>query len=221
VTGAVLFDWRGTLVVTLSDVEWVERALLALGRDRSPGAVDGVVSAILRADGEGNRLDGPGVDSDAALHRRTYLDVFADAGLDEDLAEALYAVESEPRHNPFAGDVRQTFEALRGRGIATAVVSDIHVDLRPAFDAAGLRELVDAFTLSFEQGVQKPDPRMFTRTLDALGVGPDEALMVGDRSRPDGAAVESGIPTLLVPPLRSVDDRRLHLVLSLCAGVPT
>ena len=109
-----------------------------------------------------------------------------------------------------------TFTALRARGIRIAVVSDIHVDLRPAFDAAGLGGLVDVFTLSFEQGIQKPDPLMFTRTLDALGVGPDDALMVGDRSRPDGAAVESGIPTLLLPPLRSVDDRRLHLVLALC-----
>ena len=96
------------------------------------------------------------------------------------------------------------------------MVSDIHVDLRPAFDAAGLGGQVDVFTLSFEQGVQKPDPLMFTRTLDALGLAPAEALMVGDRSRPDGAAVEQGIPTLLLPPLRSVADRRLHLVLALC-----
>ena len=213
---AVLFDWRGTLVVDLTDVEWVGRALTALGREADPAAVEPIASAIARANGAGNRLDGPGVDSDAALHRRTYLDVFADAGLDAELAEALYVVESDPGRNHFAVDVLDTVQALRARGIRIAVVSDIHVDLRPAFDAAGLGELVDVFTLSFEQGVQKPDPLMFTRTLTALGVGPEEALMVGDRSRPDGAAVESGIPTLLVPPLRSVDDRRLHLVLALC-----
>ena len=215
-TAAVLFDWRGTLVTTPTEHEWVALALTALGRDASPGSVESVVSAIVGANGDQDRLDGPGVDSDAALHRRTYLEVFADAGLDAELAESLYAVESEPRHNLFARDVRPTFEALRGRGIAIAVVSDIHVDLRPAFDAAGLGGLVDVFTLSFEQGVQKPDPLMFARTLDALGVGPERALMVGDRSRPDGAAVESGIPTLLLPPLRSVDDRRLHHVLRLC-----
>ena len=57
---------------------------------------------------------------------------------------------------------------------------------------------------------------MFQRTLEALGVGPDDALMVGDRSRPDGAAVESGITTLLLPALRDVADRRLHKVLALC-----
>lgn len=215
---AVLFDWRGTLVVNLTRVEWVGRALTALGRGLDGAVVDGTVSAIARANGAGNRLDAPGVDCDPALHRRAFLDVFADARLDTDLAEALYAVESDPRNNPFADDVADTFAALRGRGLRIAVVSDIHVDLRPAFAAAGMAGMVDVFTLSFEQGVQKPDPLMFTRTLDALGVAPADALMVGDRSRPDGAAVESGIPTLLVPPLRSVDDRRLHLVLSLCGA---
>lgn len=215
---AVLFDWRGTLVVDLTDVEWVARALTAVGREADDAAVERIVATIAPADGAENRLDAPGMDCDAVLHRRTFLDVLADAGLDPALAEALYAVESDPRNNLFAGDVVDTFAALRERGIRIAVVSDIHVDLRPAFDAAGLAGLVDVVTLSFEQGVQKPDPRMFTRTLDALGVAPEDALMVGDRSRPDGAAVESGIPTLLLPPLRSMDDHRLHLVLALCGA---
>ncbi len=213
---AVLFDWRGTLAVDLTDVEWVRRALTTLGREADGATVEGIVSAIARANGPGDRLDAPGVDCDAAVHRRTFLDVLADAGLDPELVDSLYAVEFDPRNSPFAGDVLDTCTALRGRGIRVAVVSDIHVDLRPAFATAGLGGLVDVFTLSFEHGVQKPDPRMFTRTLEVLGVHPAEALMVGDRSRPDGAAVEAGIPTLLVPPLRSVEDRRLHLVLALC-----
>jgi FMN phosphatase YigB (HAD superfamily) len=212
----VLFDWRGTLVVNLTDDEWVARALTALGRESDGATVEGIVSAIARANGPGNRLDTPGVDCDAALHRRTFVDVLSDAGLDPQLVDSLYAVESEPRNNPFADDVVDTVVSLRESGVRIAVVSDIHIDLRPAFEAAGLGGLVDVFTLSFEQGVQKPDPRMFTRTLDALAVRPAEALMVGDRSRPDGAAVESGIPTLLLPPLRSVDDRRLHHVMALC-----
>jgi FMN phosphatase YigB (HAD superfamily) len=51
------------------------------------------------------------------------------------------------------------------------------------------------------------------------GVTSDEALMVGDRSRPDGAAVEQGITTLLLPPLRQAADCRLDKVLALC-GCP-
>jgi hypothetical protein len=39
--------------------------------------------------------------------------------------------------------------------------------------------------------------------------------MVGDRSQPDGPAVEHGITTLLLPPLTHPGQRRLHHVLAL------
>lgn len=158
----------------------------------------------------------PGVDSDPVRHARTYRDVLTGAGLDEDLVAALYAVESDVARNPFALDVESTLAALQDAGVGVAVVSDIHVDLRPVFVAAGLDPVVSVYSLSFELGVQKPDPVVFTRTLDALGVPAQQALMVGDRSRPDGGVVEVGITTLLLPPLRTVHERRLHTVLQLC-----
>jgi len=213
---AVLLDWRGTLVLTGTERKWVAESLRRAGRPADEGAVVDVLTAIDRAGGQ-QRLDGPGVDSDAAVHRATYLGVFADAGLDDELAASLYDVESDLSLNPFAEDVAPVLRQLHDQGVRVAVVSDIHVDLRPVFADAGLGGQVDVFTLSFEQGCQKPDPRMFTRTLTALDVAADEALMVGDRSRPDGAAVEVGLTTLLLPPLRAVDDRRLHHVAALCA----
>jgi FMN phosphatase YigB (HAD superfamily) len=165
-----------------------------------------------------DELDGPGVDSDAELHRRTYLSVLAGLGFDAALVAALYEVESDPACNVFAEDDADTVAALTDAGLRIGVVSDIHVDIRPAFAAAGIP--VDVFTLSFEQGVQKPAPEMFQRTLAALDLAPHEALMVGDRSRPDGAAVELGIATLLLPPLAHPSDRRLHLVPALCESEP-
>ena len=47
------------------------------------------------------------------------------------------------------------------------MLSDVHFDIRPAFIAAGMDGLVDTFVLSFEQGVQKPDPAIFVAALDA------------------------------------------------------
>lgn len=208
---AVLLDWRGTLVVGFDDRQWAHDALVLVGRD--PSEAESLVAVLAPL---ADALDGPGVDSDAALHADTYRDVLTSAGLDEDLVAALYTVASDVGRNPFALDVAPTLTALREDGVAIAIVSDIHVDLRPVFVAAGLDPLVSAYTLSFEQGVQKPDPVMFTRTLDELGVRAEDALMVGDRSRPDGGAVEVGIITLLLPPLQSVQDRRLHNVLRLC-----
>lgn len=132
----MIFDWRGTLATTLSGDEWVREALRSLGRPAEPTDVE----AVSAANGDENRLDGPGVDSDAGLHRRTFLSVFADAGLDDELAQALYAVESDLRYNPFADDVTDTLTELHRRGLRLGVVSDIHVDLRPAFASAGLAE---------------------------------------------------------------------------------
>lgn len=212
----MIFDWRGTLATTLSERQWVELAVAALDGDTGPERVLQVLAAIEAVDPNYARRDGPGVDSDAEFHRTAYFNVFADADLDQALAESLYAVESDLRHNRFADDALPVLHVLHERGIRVAVLSDIHVDVRPAFQAAGMDGLVDVFTLSYEQGVQKPNPAMFTRTLAALGTSPDRTLMVGDRSLPDGPAVEQGITTLLLPPLRSIQDRRLERVLALC-----
>ena len=206
---AVVFDWRGTLVTTLDPVAWVREALRLLDRADSPEALWQRISVFE------DLLDAPGVDCSRATHHAAYHRVFAQAGLDADLADALYAVESDPAHNPFADDAAETLRAVAARGCRIAVLSDIHFDLRPVFAAAGLADVVDAYALSYELGVQKPSPEIFRHALAALGAAPARTLMVGDRAGPDGGAVEVGMPVLLVPPLRSVSERRLHLVTAL------
>lgn len=212
---AVVFDWRGTLVTTLAAEEWVGEALALLGRDRDADSVAQVLTAISRADGEPSRLEADGVDCDARRHRDTYYAVFSDAGLDDDLSDALYAVESDPRHNHFADDVAETLRWVAARGCRVAILSDIHFDLRPVFNAANLDRFVDGYVLSFECGVQKPDPAIFHAALEALGSSPEHTLMVGDRASHDGAAVGLGMPTLLVPTLTHPRQRRLDLVRNL------
>ena len=218
---AVLFDWRGTLVVAMSASAWVERALQQTGRDSSPDAVARVSVAL------GAAVEDPDVqrrwdrvDESADVHRETYARLFRVASLDADLGDALYAIESDPAYNPVADDVPETLTALTAAGVRVGIVSDIHFDLRPAFADAGLADLVDTFVLSFEHGVQKPNPQIFRVALDRLGVEPADTLMVGDRASHDGAAVELGIPTILVPPLTTTSHRRLSVALRAC-GVPT
>jgi HAD superfamily hydrolase (TIGR01509 family) len=198
---AVLFDWRGTLAVVMSEQLWVERALARLGEDAANDSVPKIIDDLERAaalpefENAWARLD-----CDAEFHRQTYHRVFAAAGIRPDLADALYEVESDPDCNPFANDVGQTLRALNDRGLKIAVVSDIHFDLRPTFDKSALLELVEAFVLSFEHGVQKPDPPIFRIALDELGVEPQEALMVGDRAAYDGAAIALGmLPSKMLP----------------------
>jgi len=72
------------------------------------------------------------------------------------------------------------------------VVSNIGWDLRPVFRAHGLDPYVDAYVLSYEHGVQKPDARLFKTACAALGVEPGDVLMVGDDRRADGGAAALG-----------------------------
>ena len=56
---------------------------------------------------------------------------------------------------------------------------------------------------------------MFTLALDALGVTPQDALMVGDRASHDGGAADVGIATLILPQPPALEPRGLDIVLRL------
>jgi HAD superfamily hydrolase (TIGR01509 family) len=196
---AVLFDWRGTLVDDPPDEWWVREALLRAGRAADEPRVAELTAALRRAAELPEVTDGQrSCDCSAAAHRAWSLEYFRLAGLDDALARALYDIDLDPASHPFYSDSAPVLRALHERGCRVAVVSDIHFDLRPEFAAAGLRDFVDAFVLSFEHGVQKPGRRVFEIALDALGVDATDALMVGDRASHDGGAVAAGITTLLL-----------------------
>ncbi|WP_217616926.1 HAD family hydrolase [Cellulomonas sp. GbtcB1] len=216
---AVLLDYRGTLVPAPTYRSLVGRALRRLGRPTEDADVE-AVCVLLRA-GDASLANAPDVDADAARHRAAYDHWFRTAEVGDDLAAALYAVESDVAAAPFAHDTHEVLAALAGAGVAIGIVSDIHVDLRPAFAAqpapggGSLADLVGAWALSYEIGAAKPDARIFRAALDELGVEAADALMVGDRGAWDGAAVDLGMTALVLPPLTSPDQRRLHLVLDL------
>ena len=214
---AVLFDWRGTLVDDPPHEWWVREALLRAGRAADEARVRELSDALRLAAELSEVVDGEaGCDCSAAAHRAWSLMFFRLAGLDDALALALYDLDLEATSHPFYSDTATVLHALRERGCRVAVVSDIHFDLRPEFARAGLEDLVDAFVLSFEHGVQKPDPRVFEIALDALGVEAADALMVGDRASHDGAAIAAGIATWLLPAGGIVDGvRGLDRVLAL------
>ena len=51
---------------------------------------------------------------------------------------ALYELDFDSANHPFYVDVASFLDNLRDRGTAVAVVSDIHFDFRPEFEAADL-----------------------------------------------------------------------------------
>ena len=87
--------------------------------------------------------------------------------------------------NQVLGSAQALLDALRGRGIKTGVVANSWPEparlLRADVAAFGLEELLDVQVWSDEAGARKPEPEIFLRALDALGVDPVDAMFVGDR----------------------------------------
>lgn len=202
-----MFDWRGTLSHCAPPRWWAERALASMDRPVTPGALAGAAAALEEA---GDLAE---IDSSAELHREATLRVFARHQLDAELAEALYMLDADPANHPLYPDAEPVLRGIHARGVAIALVSDFHLDLRPVLAQHGVADLFDAWVLSFEHGFQKPDVRMFTLALDAVEIHPGDALMVGDRASHDGGASAAGIATLILPsPPERLGPRGLEVV---------
>ncbi|MFI6937921.1 HAD family hydrolase [Streptomyces sp. NPDC050418] len=137
----------------------------------------------------------------------------------QDLHGALYDRHMTPAAWGPYPDTEQVLRGLRERGIRVGVVSNIGWDLRPVFREHGLDPYIDAYVLSFEHGIQKPDPRLFAVALERLGVAPQDALMVGDDRRADGGAAELGCAVHFVDHLPAAErPGQLLPVLALVDG---
>ncbi|MFD6280086.1 HAD family hydrolase [Streptomyces sp. NPDC060209] len=132
-------------------------------------------------------------DSSAQFHREAFTGLAREVALpDPGLYDALYDRHMSPAAwQPYA-DAAEVLRALRRDGIAVGVVSNIGWDLRPVFRAHGLDELIDAYVLSYEHGVQKPDPRLFRTACTLLGCDPVDVVMVGDDRHSDAGAAAVG-----------------------------
>ncbi|MGI5441601.1 HAD family hydrolase [Streptomyces shenzhenensis] len=201
---AVLFDFSGTLFRVESTESWL-RAVLAEAAVSLPEPELTATAQALETAGalpggaDPARLpeDLAGVwavrDESAELHRAAYTGLSRRVPLpDPGLHDALYERHMSPAAWSPYPDTAEVLRTLRERGVAVGVVSNIGWDLRPVFRAHGLDAYVDAYVLSYEHGVQKPDPRLFSVACEALGAAPREVLMVGDSRPADGGAAALG-----------------------------
>jgi REG-2-like HAD superfamily hydrolase len=92
--------------------------------------------------------------------------------------EILFAPDS--RMFVLFDDVLPVMETLEGQGLRLAVISNWDYSLHRVLRSKGIYDRFEQVVASLEEGVEKPDPRLFQLTLDRLGVAPDEVLHVGD-----------------------------------------
>ncbi|NJQ03722.1 HAD family hydrolase [Streptomyces zingiberis] len=209
----VLFDFSGTLFRIESVERWLRVTLERLGIGLPESELLGWAAELARV----GALPGGSTpesippelaglwearDSDAESHRELFTRLARQVDLPWPQAyDALYERHMEPAAWTPYPDTAAVLGAVRERGARVAVVSNVGWDLRPIFREYGVHDSVDAYVLSYEHGVAKPDARLFRAACDALGLPPEETLMVGDQARTDGAAAALGCAVELVDPL--------------------
>jgi putative hydrolase of the HAD superfamily len=124
-------------------------------------------------------------------------------------AAALIALHEYHRANNLwelvPDGVRPALSALRAHGLTLAVVSNANGTLRAHMDRIGLSAHLDCVVDSCEEGVEKPDPRLFEIALSRVGARPESTVHVGDLYQVDvvGARAAGVRPVLL-------DETGLH-----------
>jgi putative hydrolase of the HAD superfamily len=192
---AVLFD----LDDTLFDHSACTRAALADLRERF--AVLGRVPAAL-VEAEHRRLlealhlrvlAGQLTVDDARIERFRRLLAFAggtpDAASPTDVA-AAYRAAYLAHWRPVEGAL-DLLAALHGRVSTGLVTNNVASEQRQKIAACGFGPLLDAVTISEEAGVAKPEPRIFSLALEALGAEAVETVMIGDAWETDIAGARA------------------------------
>jgi len=124
-----------------------------------------------------------------------------------------------------------TLIAIRSMGLPIAIVTNGGTEFQTkSIEALDLHKLTDAIFISEREGLRKPDPALFVRAAEQLGVPPERCLFVGDNPVADilGAAA-TGMRTAWfrgaqqwpreLPPNPGATIDRLDEVLGLLAGV--
>ncbi len=204
---AVAFDAGGTLIYCdPSPAEIYATHLSRLGR---PVNAEDVGPVFRQAWAEMQRRTAPGLDrynsvpgGERAWWGEFVRDVLArldhDAPADE-LLDDLFTAFSDARVWKVFPETAETLSALSARGIALAVISNWDRRLPDILRTLEIVSAFDVVTVSAIEGVEKPAPEIFERTLDRLGVAPASTIHVGDSPLEDyRGAEDAGLKALLI-----------------------
>jgi HAD superfamily hydrolase (TIGR01662 family) len=98
-------------------------------------------------------------------------------------------------------DTHDTLTTLHNKGYRLGLISNASnsPDLNRLIDNHKLRHYFEIVVISAEEGIRKPDPRIFSKTLKKLGVKPENAIMVGDTLPADVlGAQNSGVKSVWI-----------------------
>ena len=117
----------------------------------------------------------------------------------EPLLDELYAAFACTKVWKAFPETRATLAELAARGVSLAVISNWDKRLPEILDRLDLTGTFDVITVSTIEGMEKPAPEIFLRTVARLEVKPEAALHVGDSPLEDyqGARAAGLTPVLI------------------------
>ena len=183
---AVFFDAGNTLIR-------MNYAMIAaeLGRHGFSVASDAVQRAEWRArvrlDDEVLSRSGPGDSTENRSTAERYLGYLLDGLGVTDPATVEKIAAWRRTYNPPVGiwntvdpDAAPALAEVRRAGLRAAVISNSNGSVRSILESLGLADHLDFVVDSGEEGVEKPDPRIFELALARASVAPGEAVYIGD-----------------------------------------
>jgi putative hydrolase of the HAD superfamily len=195
----VLFDAGGTLVFPN-----FERVAQELGRE----GVQADPAVLARAEARVRfGLDRPEIvaaTSDVDRWRRYLDNVAAAAGLERMPPVVLERLKAyHDTHNLWEDVPVDVVPALEGLAphVRMGIVSNANGTVRAKFERLGLARFFEVIVDSHEEGIEKPDPRIFATALRHMDVGTADTVYVGDMYHVDvvGARAAGLRPFLLDP----------------------
>ncbi len=174
--------------------------------ERERGLPRGAVGRVVVASGD----DGAWARHERGeLSRPAFVEAFtaelADAGYEVDVAELMDRIEGTFRPRP---EMLAAIDRLRRAGLRLGAVTN---NWTPFGDHPVLRRF-DVVVESVLEGVRKPDPEIYRRALERLGVAPADAVMLDDLGPNLKPARALGMATIKVVEPRSALERLGELV---------
>jgi HAD superfamily hydrolase (TIGR01509 family) len=139
-----------------------------------------------------------GMGGDLLLKRFAALDADDPAALRISHTRTRMFLEELPSLSPFPRS-RELLQRLKRQGLRLVVATSAgDAEMAPILERTGIADLVDAATSMDDADRSKPAPDIVTAALAKGGVGPDEALMLGDTPYDVDAARAAGVGIVLV-----------------------
>lgn len=105
-------------------------------------------------------------------------DCFSEEKLNFILKKRIHCKEESFEHLHM--EIIPMLRALKEKGILIGLISNCFSEEAMVIKKSGLYPFFDAVCLSFDEGIQKPNPAIFKRCMEKLNVKAEECLYVGD-----------------------------------------